>query len=232
MPERTILKETYSKIYNLKNSGMSNNEVSTKCSIDYRNVVRINKIMEICDGDVDLAYSIPFVVTQKRRDYIIDWLGLNKVEKQKSTINNNENQESDEFVSVTMNKTEEWVPPVLDDTKNHIIPTGRYSKYDTRDPYKLTKNTDYNVVKHYIPDYRREISPNEISTNYEYGGIKFSVNKKEGIIIFKNLSEIISGCNTESIQFEPGEYDKTTIQTIINIGEALVGIGLFFKSQV
>ena len=88
------------------------------------------------------------------------------------------------------------------------------------------------MVKHYIPDYRREISPNELSVNYEYGGIKFCVNKREGTIIFKNLKELLSVSDNGNIQFEPGEYDKNTIQEIINIGEALVGIGMFFKSQV
>lgn len=220
MAKRKISKEMWLNIYNLKRDGVDFKDICEQCSVDYKGVICICKVMDICEGNLDLAYSIPSVIAQKNREYIKNWLHQNK-EKEANSY-------SDEFVAVDKKETKHYNSIFSEGLKNHTIPI----KSGVEIKPKMT-NSDYcNVVKHYIPDYRREISPNELSVNYEYGGIRFSVNKREGTIIFKNLKELVSGCDNDNIQFEPGEYDKNTIQDIINIGEALVGIGMFFKSQV
>lgn len=222
MSKRKISKEMWLNIYNLKRDGVDFKDICEQCSVDYKGVICICKVMDICEGNLDLAYSIPSVIAQKNRDYIKNWLHQNK-EKEANSY-------SDEFVAVDKKETKDYNSVFSYGPKNHVIPIKTQYRAETNS--KIT-NSDYtNVVKHYIPDYRREISPNELSVNYEYGGIKFCVNKREGTIIFKNLKELLSVSDNCNIQFEPGEYDKNTIQDIINIGEALVGIGMFFKSQV
>ena len=224
MPRKStkISKEVWLNIYNLKQRGVNFSELCEQYSLDYKDVIRICKTMEVCEGNLDVAYSLPYRVTQKNRDYIKNWLSAGTKKE--------ENVYSDEFVPVDKKETKNYRSIFSEGPKNHVIPIKTQYRAETNS--KIT-NSDYtNVVKHYIPDYRREISPNELSVNYEYGGIKFCVNKREGTIIFKNLKELVSGCDNDNIQFEPGEYDKNTIQEIINIGEALVGIGMFFKSQV
>lgn len=224
MPRKStkISKEVWLNIYNLKQSGVNFSEICEQYSMDYKDVIRICKTMEVCEGNLDVAYSMPYRVTQRNRDYIKNWLYPGTKQEEKVY--------SDEFVPVDKKETKNYSSVFSEGPKNHVIPIKTQYRAETNS--KIT-NSDYTkVVKHYIPDYRREISPNELSVNYEYGGIRFSVNKREGTIIFKNLKELVSGCDNDNIQFEPGEYDKNTIQDIINIGEALVGIGMFFKSQV
>lgn len=101
------------------------------------------------------------------------------------------------------------------------------------------RSEPYNgVVKHYIPDYRREIQPKVTRMSYEYGGLEFSIGGDE--IKFNNLiAKIVDICNPiESDDYEiPGTITSTSelkanlysIRDLINVGEALVGIGLFFE---
>lgn len=213
-------RELWISIYSQYQSGVDMETICQTYSTDSKNVSRICKVLSLCNGDVDLACSIPYRVTQKKREAIIAYLKGDKP-KIPSVLGTPEQ----EFVPVTKDTTEKR--SFLGETK--VIPVNQNSKYT----YARDNNEQYNgVVKYYIPDYRREITPTELGINYEYGGIRFIINTKDNTIIFKNLHELLCDRDSKSIQYEPGEYDKDTIREIIHIGEALVGIGMFFESQV
>ena len=97
------------------------------------------------------------------------------------------------------------------------------------------------VVKHYIPDYRREIQPKQKKISYEYGGVEFTIGNDE--IEFHNLlARLIDISNPiDSDGYEiPGTFGSSSslkanlysIRDIINLAEALVGIGMFFEKNV
>lgn len=211
-------KEVWINIYNQWQSGVDVETICQTYSTDSKNVSRICKVLSLCNGDADMACSIPYRVTQKKTEDILEYLNKGKPKIPSMP------RPSQEFVPVTKDPSEK---SFLGEVK--VIPVNQNSKYTHTDD----KNERYNgVVKYYIPDYRREITPTELGITYEYGGIRFIINTKDNTIIFKNLHELLCDRDSKSIQYEPGEYDKNTIRDIIHIGEALVGIGMFFESQV
>jgi len=211
-------KEVWINIYNQWQSGVDVETICQTYSTDSKNVSRICKVLSLCNGDADMACSIPYRVTQKKTEDILEYLNKGKPKIPSMP------RPSQEFVPVTKDPSEK---SFLGEVK--VIPVNQNSKYT----HTEGKNEHYNgVVKYYIPDYRREITPTELGITYEYGGIRFIINTRDNTIIFKNLHELLCDRDSKSIQYEPGEYDKNTIRDIIHIGEALVGIGMFFESQV
>lgn len=211
-------KEVWINIYNQWQSGVDVEIICQTYSTDSRNVSRICKVLSLCNGDADMACSIPYRVTQRKTEDILEYLNKGKPKIPPMP------RPSQEFVPVTKDPSEK---SFLGEVR--VIPVNQNSKYT----HKEDKNEHYNgVVKYYIPDYRREITPTELGITYEYGGIRFIINTRDNTIIFKNLHELLCDRDSKSIQYEPGEYDKNTIRDIIHIGEALVGIGMFFGSQV
>lgn len=68
MPRKStkISKEVWLNIYNLKQRGVNFSELCEQYSLDYKDVIRICKTMEVCEGNLDVAYSLPYRVTQKK----------------------------------------------------------------------------------------------------------------------------------------------------------------------
>ena len=114
MANRKISKEMWLNIYNLKQRGVNFSELCEQYSLDYKDVIRICKTMEVCEGNLDVAYSLPYRVTQKNRDYIKNWLSAGTKKE--------ENVYSDEFVPVDKKETKNYSSIFSEGPKNHVIP--------------------------------------------------------------------------------------------------------------
>lgn len=92
-----------------------------------------------------------------------------------------------------------------------------------------TKKEELNgpVVK-YVPEYRMDITPQTSNVEYTYKGIKFVISGD------KRVACITSSCIVDVVgtEYEPKQITLDNINSIINIGEALVGVANYIKNNL
>lgn len=225
--EKSITKDQYRVIYESRIlNGDTLDECSKKSGVSVSYVVKISTALRILDNDLDFVYSLPANVLAGGRE---------EIKKYASRFGKDikEDLESDKKIDSLFengNKSDDKIDgefsPVVKIKEGQTL--GTNSIYGNSINYQKRRGKD--IVTHYIPDYRRVINPKTVSTNYEYGGILFSIDEAEKTITFKNLDSIMD--SGDDISCGPGEFNKHNIKTLISYGEALVGIGMFFQSFI
>lgn len=229
--------ETAQNIYQLIENGHNIKEISKiyNGDISEMTVYRLSRSWKMSNKNPELAYIIPPQGSPETINKIIrNW--------------NSENPDRQVPPIPKKNKTKIMEPEKLEPEKkcsnndSYKIPEPLYRSNNS--PIKI-KDNDYcpipkkdslkyndNVVRHYVPDYRREIKPEEISQEYEYAGIKFSIDKKNHTLKFLNLAKHLRMESPDGFDDEDREFTIMDIQDAVNVGEAIVGIGKFFESEM
>ena len=117
---------------------------------------------------------------------------------------------------LTVEKISEILGISKSSVSRHTIPSDGIVKSKSSTP---NNPRDNGVCTVYRPDYRRDIRPSKIITEYTYGGVPFRVD-------YVNQSIEL---DVEKIKID-GIYSISDIDDLKQLGEALVGISFFFEN--
>lgn len=244
----------YRKVFEYIESGNSVTDASKQFSISYSTLYKHWYCYSNCFKNYDIYSNMPSDIKFRGNASQIREYATKVLEEMAEQCRNSQNcsgaaSENENFGVPDQHKNESTEVPqndgvnivdgvwVYDSTKkvSKDFHSGGYK------PRKRTDSSENNVVIKYVPDYRREINPVEVSTSYEYNKIIFTIDSKKGIITFHNLPEFVGkehggdpfygGDPFSEVSTTTDSFNIDTIQELINFGEALVGIGCYFKNN-